>query len=157
VLDEWFKKEVLPSLKRNAFLIRYADAFVMGTAREDDARRIIEVLPERMGKYGLTVHPEKTRLVRFAPPDASGSNAEDRGPTEPRTFDFLGFTHFWGRSLRQYWVVKRKTAKGRLRRALRSLSDWCRLNRHLPVAAQHRTLTQKLNGHYGVNVLPTTS
>jgi len=67
VLDEWFEKEVCPRLKGKAFLIRYADDFVIGVAREDDARRILEVLPKRMSKYGLTVHPEKTRLVRFQP------------------------------------------------------------------------------------------
>jgi RNA-directed DNA polymerase len=149
VLDEWFMKEVLPRLKGKAFLVRYADDFVIGTAREDDARRILEVLPKRMSKYGLTVHPEKTRLVWFAPPAAADSASEGRDCTEPRTFDFLGFTHYWGQSLRKYWVVKRKTAKSRLKRALQSLSDWCRVNRHLSIAAQHQTLTQKLQGHYG--------
>ena len=106
VLDEWFAKEVRPRLKGEAFLIRYADDFVIGVAREDDARRIMEVLPKRMSKYGLTVHPEKTRLVRFHPADATDSAAKDRNSTGPRTFDFLGFTHYWGRSLRGVWVVK---------------------------------------------------
>src|SRR3954447_3168899 len=67
VLDEWFETEVRPRLKGEAFLIRYADDFIIGVAREDDARRIMDVLPKRMGKYGLTVHPEKTRLIRFQP------------------------------------------------------------------------------------------
>ena len=117
VLDEWFAKEVRPRLKGEAFLIRYADDFVIGVAREDDARRIMEVLPKRMSKYGLTVHPEKTRLIRFQPDDPDDSVAEDRNSTGPQTFDFLGFTHYWGRSLRGGWVVKRKTAKSRLKRA----------------------------------------
>ena len=95
-------------------MIRYADDFVIGVAREDDARRIMEVLPKRMSKYGLTVHPEKTRLVRFQPPQDASSETEERDPPEPRTFDFLGFTHYWGRSQRGVWVVKRKTANGRL-------------------------------------------
>ena len=69
VLDQWFEQEVRPRLKGEAFLIRYADDFVIGVAREDDARRIMDVLPKRMSKYGLTVHPEKTRLVRFQPDD----------------------------------------------------------------------------------------
>ena len=126
VLDEWFEKEVRPRLKGEAFLIRYADDFVIGVAREDDARRIMEVLPKRMSKYGLTVHPEKTRLVRFQPPEADDSDTEGREPPDPRTFDFLGFTHYWGRSQRGAWVVKRKTAKSRLKRALQALSEWCR-------------------------------
>ena len=149
VLDAWFEDDVRPRLKGEAFLIRYADDFVIGVAREDDARRIMAVLPQRMSKYGLTVHPEKTRLVRFAPPDACDADTEDRGQPEPGTFDFLGFTHYWGASRTGGWVVKRKTAKGRLKRALAALSDWCRKNRHEPIGMQHRTLRQKLQGHYG--------
>jgi group II intron reverse transcriptase/maturase len=149
VLDEWFEKEVRPRLKGAAFLIRYADDFVIGVAREDDAQRIMEVLPKRMSKYGLTVHPEKTRLVRFQPPQAHDSETEDRESPEPGTFDFLGFTHYWGRSLRGVWVVKRKTAKSRFKRALAALSEWCRKNLHLPIREQHQKLTEKLRGHYG--------
>jgi RNA-directed DNA polymerase len=149
VLDEWFEKDVRPRLKGEAFVIRYADDFVIGVAREDDARRIMEVLPKRMSKYGLTVHPEKTRLVRFQPPQTDRSETEERDPPEPRTFDFLGFTHYWGRSLQGAWVVKRKTAKSRLKRALAALSEWCRKHLHLPIKEQHQKLSQKLRGHYG--------
>jgi group II intron reverse transcriptase/maturase len=148
VLDEWFEREVRPRLKGHAFLIRYADDFVIGVAREDDARRIMDVLPKRMGKYGLTVHPEKTRLVRFGPPEAGDSDTEGRRRAEPRTFDFLGFTHYWGRSWQGGWVVQRKTAKGRFRRALQALWEWCRANLHQPLPDQHRRLSQKLHGHY---------
>jgi group II intron reverse transcriptase/maturase len=149
VLDEWFEREVRPRLKGEAFLIRYADDFVIGAAREDDARRIMEVLPKRMSKYGLTVHPEKTRLVRFQPPQTFDSDTKGRVSPEPRTFDFLGFTHYWGRSQRGVWVVKRKTANSRLKRALTKLSEWFRKNLHLPIKEQHHKLTQKLRGHYG--------
>jgi RNA-directed DNA polymerase len=148
VLDEWFEVEVRPRLKGEAFLIRYADDFVIGTTREADARRIMEVLPKRMSKYGLTVHPEKTRLIRFQPAVAGDSASENRGRPEPRTFDFLGFTQYWGRSYRGGWVVKRKTAKGRLNRALQTLSAWCRENLHQPIASQHQKLSEKLRGHY---------
>jgi RNA-directed DNA polymerase len=148
VLDEWFVKEVCPRLKGKAFLVRYADDFVIGVAREDDARRIMEVLPKRMSKYGLTVHPEKTHLVRFQPPEDDDSETPARNHSEPRTFDFLGFTHYWGRSLQGAWVVKRKTAKSRFSRALKSLWEWCRKNLHRPIQEQHRKLSQKLNGHY---------
>jgi RNA-directed DNA polymerase len=149
VLDEWFEKDVRRRLKGEAFLIRYADDFVIGVAREDDARRIMEVLPKRMSKYGLTVHPEKTRLIRFQPPVTVGFEAKGAETSAPETFDFLGFTHYWGRSRRGGWVVKRKTAKGRLKRALDALSAWCRENLHLPIGDQHQKLTQKLEGHYG--------
>jgi RNA-directed DNA polymerase len=148
VLDEWFVKEVCPRLKGQAFLVRFADDFVIGTAREDDARRIMEVLPKRMSKYGLTVHPEKTHLVRFQPPEDDDSETPARNHSEPRSFDFLGFTHFWGRSLQGVWVVKRKTAKSRFRRALKSLWEWCRKTLHDPIQEQHRKLSQKLKGHY---------
>jgi RNA-directed DNA polymerase len=149
VLDEWFETEVRPRLKGEAFVIRYADDFVIGVAREDDAKRIMDVLPKRMSKYGLTVHPEKTRLVRFEPPEADDSETEERDPPEPRTFDFLGFTHYWGRSQRGGWVVKRKTANSRLKRALSALSEWCWKNLHLPIREQHQKLVQKLRGHFG--------
>jgi hypothetical protein len=109
----------------------------------------MDVLPKRMSKYGLTVHPEKTRLVRFEPPQADDSETEERDPPGPTTFDFLGFTHYWGRSQRGAWVVKRKTARSRLKRALSALSEWCRKNLHVPIKEQHQKLTQKLRGHYG--------
>lgn len=147
VLDQWFDREVRPRLKGEAFLIRYADDFVIGVAREDDARRIMDVLPKRMGQYGLTVHPEKTRSVRFHPDDPDDSEPP-AGDTLPSTFDSLGFTHYWGRSRAGGWVVKRKTARSRLKRAFQALSDWCRVNRHQPIVVQHQTLKQKLQGHY---------
>jgi RNA-directed DNA polymerase len=149
VLDEWFEEAVRPRLKGKAFLIRYADDFVIGVAREDDARRIMEVLPMRMSKHGLTVHPEKTRLVRFHATPGAASETTDRDLPGPGTFDFLGFTHYWGRSRKGGWVIKRKTAKSRLRRALQALSAWCAEHRHLPIVEQHNTLSQKLRGHYG--------
>jgi RNA-directed DNA polymerase len=148
VLDQWFEREVRPRLKGQAFLIRYADDFVIGVAREDDAQRILEVLPKRMSKYGLTVHPEKTRLVRFTPSDDDDSQLTAQTPSEPRTFDFLGFTHFWGRTRQGGWVIKRKTAKSRFRRALHAVWEWCRKHLHDPVRDQHRKLKLKLQGHY---------
>jgi RNA-directed DNA polymerase len=148
VLDEWFEKDVRPRLRGQAFLIRYADDFVIGVAREDDARRLLEVLPKRMSKYGLTIHPEKTRLVRFGPPQDADSATKGGEHALPETFDFLGLTHYWGKSLQGVWVVKRKTAKGRFRRAVQAIWEWCRVNRHRPIQEQHQKLSQKLRGHY---------
>lgn len=142
VLDEWVEEEVLPRLNGRAFLVRYADDFVMGFSNESDARRVMAVLPKRFGKYGLTLHPEKTRLLRFEPP-------RDKGKPPPESFDFLGFTHFWAKSLKGKWVVKQKTATGRFRRALMKISAWCRLHRHTALTAQHRHLSAALRGHYG--------
>ena len=147
VLDEWFEREVKPRLTGRAFLIRFADDFVIVFEHEADARRVQEVLPKRFAKFGLTLHPEKTRLVRFVRP--GGVASQEGSPAEARgTFDLLGFTHFWGRSRRGYWVVKRKTARSRLRRAIVAVAEWCRRNLHRPVAEQHRMLCQKLRGHF---------
>jgi RNA-directed DNA polymerase len=148
VLDEWFEQEVKPCLRGRAFLVRYADDFVIGFACESDARRVLEVLPKRFGKYGLTLHPDKTRLVPFrAPPrgDRKAWGPENR----PGTFDFLGFTHFWGRSRKGNVVVVRKTSASRFNRVVKTVTEWCRRNRHRPIPEQHATLSQKLCGHYG--------
>lgn len=145
VLDKWFEAEVKPRLRGQAFLVRYADDFVIGFRHEADARRVMDVLPKRFGKYGLVLHPEKTRLVRFHPPRLR----RDGGADEPETFDLLGFTHHWARSRKGHWVIKRRTAKGRFRRGLKAAAEWCRKNRHRPIREQHKTLSQKLNGHYG--------
>ena len=148
VLDEWFEREVQPRLKGQSFLIRYADDFVMGFSREEDAWRVMDVLPKRFEKYGLTIHPQKTRLVPFERPDRASQRPNSEGRKPPGTFDLLGFTHFWSRSLKGNWVVKRKTSPSRFSRGLDSLSEWCRVNRHLPLADQHKTLCQKLVGHF---------
>lgn len=148
VLDVWFKQEVQPRLAGRAFLIRYADDFVIAFSNESDARRVMDVLPKRFGKYGLTLHPDKTRLIEFKPP-----TGRDKPTGLPRTFDLLGFTHYWARSLKRSWVVKRQTSSKRLTRGLQAITDWCRRHRHLSIHEQHQKLSQKLRGHcayYGI-------
>jgi RNA-directed DNA polymerase len=125
-----------------------ATRLVIGFAREEDARRVLDVLPKRFGKYGLTLHPDKTRLVPFQRPPQKDTPATASERARPGSFDLLGFTHFWGRSRRGFWVVKRKTAQGRLSRALKTIAQWCRLNRHQPIPVQHQALSQKLRGHF---------
>jgi group II intron reverse transcriptase/maturase len=146
VLDEWFERTVKPRLKGRASLIRYADDAVLVFEVEGDARRVLEVLPKRFAKYGLTLHPEKTRLVPFQgrPPGSPPGPRDDR----PGTFDFLGFTHYWGRTLKGNWAVKRKTARGRFIRSLKAVGQWCRKHRHLAVKEQWSALTGKLRGHF---------
>jgi len=148
VLDDWIEREVRPRLKGRAFLIRYADDFVMGFSCEEDAKRVMEVLPKRFGKYGLTLHPDKTRLVPFRRPSPCPPRDGSGSESPPGTFDLLGFTHYWSRSRKGNWVVKRKTAPSRFTRAIRAIAQWCRLHRHRPVAEQHQTLSQKLGGHF---------
>lgn len=146
VLDIWFERDVKPRLKGRAVMIRYADDAVLAFSCEEDARRVLDVLPKRFGKYGLTLHPEKTRLVEFRRPDR---RPPDGGPRPSRTFDLLGFTHFWGLSRKGKWVVKWRTARDRFRRALKRINQWCRESRHQSLANQQRGLTRKLLGHYG--------
>lgn len=146
-LDQWFEREVQPRLGGKALLVRFADDFVIGFEREEDARRVMEVLGKRLGRYGLTLHPDKTRLVSFERP----RTAEGKGPG---TFDFVGFTFYWGRSQRGYRVPRVKTRKASLRRHIKTVAEWCRSHRHLPVKEQHAALTRRINGHFnyfGVN------
>jgi hypothetical protein len=140
VLDVWFERDVKPRLRGPAILVRYADDFVILFANEADARSVYGELPARFAGHGLTLHPEKTRLVPFRPP--GGGRASE-------SFDFLGFTHFWSRSLRGNWVVKRRTAKARLNRSLKRVGEWCRVHRHLPVREQHVYLSRVVRGHCG--------
>jgi RNA-directed DNA polymerase len=146
VLDTWFEQAVKPRLKGRASLIRYADDAVLVFETEGDARRVLDVLPKRFGKYGLALHPEKTRLVPFQGLRPGVPPAPRDG--RPGTFEFLGFAHYWGRTLRGNWAVKRKTAKGRFTRSLRSVAAWCRDHRHLSVKEQWSALTSKLRGHF---------
>ena len=148
VLDQWFEDEVKPRLRGRAYLIRYADDFVIGFERWDDAQRVMEVLHKRMGKYGLTLHPDKTRLLRFGPP------SEGQKGTGTSTFDFLGFTCYWRRTLRGGWKMWYKTRRARLCRTIQRIKEFCRRNRHEPVKEQHARLASRLRGHFnyfGVN------
>jgi RNA-directed DNA polymerase len=147
-LDRWFEREVKPRLIGCAFMVRYADDLVMVFANERDARLVMDALPGRLAQYGLTLHPTKTRLLYFRPPSG-------RQPPQHVTgsFDFLGFTHFWERTRRSSWAVKRKTAGSRFGRALKRVTQWLRVHRHEPVAWQHGQLVRKLRGHdnyYGI-------
>jgi len=145
VLDEWFERDVKARLRSRARLIRFADDFVVLFSEEQDARRFMDVLPRRLEKYGLKLHPEKTRLVEFRRPPSTVEKSDLSGG---RSFDFLGFTHFWARSLKGFWIVKRRTASHRFTRALKRISEWCRNHRHDPVKQQWKSLVVKLGGHY---------
>ena len=146
VLDRWFAEEVVPHCRGRVILIRYADDFVIGCAREEDARAVMKVLPLRFGKYGLTINADKTKLVRFVrPPRQEGSKPTGR---KPETFSFLGFTHYWGKTQGGGHTIKRKTEGKRLKRALKSFWQWCRDHRHQELEQQYGTLCAKLRGYY---------
>lgn len=144
VLDTWFEDQVKPRLRGRAGLVRYADDAVLYFEREQDARRVMEVLAKRFERYGLELNSDKTHLVDFR--RCAARHHARRGGRG--SFDFLAFTHFWARSRKGRWIVKRKTAKSRFGRALKRVSQWCRLNRHRPLAEQLAALNRKLKGHY---------
>ena len=148
VLDLWFEQDVKPRMRHRAFLIRYADDAVIGFRDQRDAQRVLEVIPKRLGRYGLTVHPTKTKLVPFCPPFPGTKGRSGVRDDRPGTFNLLGFTHYWDRSQRGNWVVKLKTAADRFSRAVRSIDLWCRDNRHISIREQQKKLNEKLRGHY---------
>ena len=144
VLDEWFEAEVRPRMLGECTLVRFADDFVMTFKNHRDAKRVLEVLGKRLARYGLTLHPDKTRFVDFRPERKGGTHPDCAEPP----FDFLGFTHTWAKSLKGQNVVRQRTAKSRLARALLAAKEWCRFNRHLPILDQRKRLSEKLVGHY---------
>jgi group II intron reverse transcriptase/maturase len=146
VLDCWYVEQVQPRMKGQTFLVRFADDFIIGFEHKTDAEKVLRVLFQRFEKFGLSLHPEKTRLVPFGRPQ------ETAAPTsgdKPGTFDFLGFTHYWGKSRKGRWVVWRKTMRKRFTRGLKAMSQWCRENRHEPMFEQVERLGRKLKGHFG--------
>ena len=143
VLDDWFEMEVKQRLKRRCFLVRFADDFIIGCELETDARLVLELLKERFEQFGLSLHPEKTKLIPFGKPASSVKVDRRNG-----TFDFLGFTFYWSRARAGYWVIKKKTVGKRLRRFMMGMWEWCKENRHEPLKEQHRDLCAKLRGYY---------
>jgi RNA-directed DNA polymerase len=149
VLDKWFVESVQPACGGRTFMVRFADDFIMGFERLEDVRKVQRVIAQRFARFGLEINTEKTRLVRFGRPPRGGGGSGRK----PETFDFLGFTHYWGKSRKGYQVVKKKTAAARFRRTLRAIREWGLKNRHLPMKVQQHKLNQKLRGHdayYGV-------
>ena len=152
VLDEWFEEVVKPRLKGEAHEIRYADDAILCFEHREDAEKVKEVLSKRFTKFGLTLHPEKTRLLEF------GRNAEKNAKKQgkkPATFDFLGFTHICARSRKGKFTVHVKTISKRFRRGLKAIAEWCQQHRHEPVDEQQKTLNAKLRGHYQYYGRPT--
>jgi RNA-directed DNA polymerase len=149
VLDQWFVREVKPRMRGEACLVRYADDFVMTFELREDAERVMGVLDKRMGRYGLALHPEKTRLLPFRRPPRRQKSGKG-----PASFDFLGFTLRYERSRNGAWVPRCRTRSARLRKSTKTIAEWCRRHRHLPVKMQHESLTRRIQGHFnyfGVN------
>jgi RNA-directed DNA polymerase len=144
VLDEWLAEQVQPRLHHGSALVRYCDDFVMLFANKDDAERVQAVLGKRLAKFGLELHPTKTRLVDFRPP-AERAGAET---TLPTTFTFLGFLHIWSKKRNGKATMWQRTAKDRLARTLKAINQQCRFMRPWPIAEQHHRLCRMLEGHF---------
>ena len=125
-LDEWFENVVKPRLKGEAYEIRFADDAIL-CFQQEDAEKVMGVLPKRFEKYGLTLHPEKTRLLEFG--RHAAKNARKQGK-QPETFDFLGFVHICARSRKGGFTVHVKTIAKRLGRGLKAVGEWCKRHRH---------------------------
>jgi RNA-directed DNA polymerase len=143
VMDKWLVNEVNPRMRGKVFLIRYADDMVMGFEYREDAGKVMKVLPKRFEKYGLAINSDKTKLVKFDRPKKKDENDKNRS-----TIDFLGFTHYWCKTRKGYYIVKRKTAKDRLKRAINKVYKWCKGNRHKSIKEQYESIKSKVNGHY---------
>ncbi|WBA80928.1 group II intron reverse transcriptase/maturase [Endozoicomonas sp. GU-1] len=144
VLDDWFIQTVQPRIQGRCSLTRYADDFVMVFQNPDDCRRIERVLPERFSVYGLTLHPEKTQRIDFR----VQHRRENKRCGLPISFDFLGFTHYWGKTRKGGFAIFRKTAKGRVAKALKSFNEYCRKHKHDSLKEQYDKLNRKLRGHF---------
>jgi hypothetical protein len=145
VLDEWFETEVRPRLKGGCTLVRFADDAVMAFENFLDAKRVLDVLGKRFARYGLSLHPDKTRFVDFRNDRPGGTNHPETNGT---SFTFLGFAHIWGKSRAGKNVVRQVTAKTRYARALAAVTEWCRINRHQSIPDQRVHLTAMMQGHY---------
>jgi RNA-directed DNA polymerase len=146
VLDLWFERVVKSRLRGEAYLVRYIDDFVLCFQYREDALRVQNALCKRLGKFGLTLEPTKTKLVEFG--RFAAKYASKRGRTRPETIYFLGFTLYCTRNQKGNFRVGLRTEKSRLRRALQHAQDRMRRMRHLPIPEQADHLNQVLRGHY---------
>ena len=137
------KEDVAPRVGAHR-LVRYADDFVIAFRNRRDGERVLAVLGKRLARFGLVLHDGKTRFVDFRPMQRQGGGHDGQGK-----FDFLGFTHLWGKSRRGRLVVRQFTARDRLARAAKSIWNWCKGNRHLPLHEQHGHLVRVIRGHCG--------
>jgi RNA-directed DNA polymerase len=138
-VHEWRKTDA----KGEVYIVRYADDVVLAFESHEDAERLLSLLSERLEEYGLKLNQDKTRLVRFGR-RWTGKDGEPKS----ETFEFLGFTHIVGKSRQGQFLVQRKTSRKRQNRALKTIYEWCKRNRHAPLKWQQAQLVLKLRGHY---------
>lgn len=146
VLDLWFEKKIRPQARGACYLVRYADDFVCMVQYQDDAQYIEQALRDRFATFGLELHAEKTRTIRFGRYERENAQRQQR---KANTFDFLGFTHFCGTSRKGKFIVGRQTSRKKFRQKCQEMNDWLRrIRNHKKAKDWWPTLAAKLRGHY---------
>src|SRR5580692_5739721 len=149
--ERWRRREATGDM----IIVRYADDFIVGFEHEADARRFLDEMRERLGKFALTLHPEKTRLIEFG--RHAADNRKHRGLGKPETFNFLGFTFISGKSRRGGFLVKRKSRRDRMRAKLQTIKQELRQRMHQPIPQQGKWLKQVVAGYFRYHAVPTNS
>jgi group II intron reverse transcriptase/maturase len=147
--DRWRRREA----KGEMIIVRYADDIIVGFEHEADARRFLEEMRERLGKFALALHPEKTRLIEFG--RFAAADRARRGLGKPETFDFLGFTHICGKSRKGFFQIKRKTRADRMRAKLKQVKEGLRKLMHQPIPVQGKWLGRVMAGYFNYFAVPT--
>jgi len=149
--DRWRRREA----RGNVIIVRYADDAVFGFEYEDDARRFLEAMRDRLAAFALTLHPGKTRLIEFG--RHALASRERRGLSKPETFDFLGFTFICATSRKGRFLLKRKSRGDRMRAKLKDIKEGLRKRMHEPLARQGKWLAQVVQGWFNYHAVPTNS
>jgi len=147
--ENWRQREAAGDM----IIVRYADDIIVGFERDDDARRFWEAMRERMDKFALSLHPDKTRLIEFG--RSAAANRARRGLGKPETFTFLGFTFISGKSRRGYFLIKRKSRRDRMRAKLKAVKQELRRRMHQPIPVQGKWLGQVVKGWFNYHAVPT--
>jgi hypothetical protein len=152
VLDRWVRQWRRKHAHGDVIIVRFADDFVAGFEHQADAQQFLSDLRERLAKFSLDLHPDKTRLIEFGRNAARARVA--RGDGKPETFDFLGFTHFCGKTKNGRFWLKRKTISKRMRAKLAEVKDQLRRRMHYPIPEQGRWLASVVRGHLAYYAVP---
>ena len=152
-LDLWAERYRRREATGDMIIVRYADDFIVGFEHEADARRFLDALRERLGKFALSLHPEKTRLIEFG--RHAAENRRRRGLGKPETFNFLGFTFICSKSRSGKFLIKRKTRRDRMRAKLQAIKQELRRRMHQPIPIQGKWLRQVIRGYFNYHAVPT--
>ena len=153
VYDLWAERWRRREATGDMILVRYADDVVVGFEQESDARRFLDAMRERLGKFALSIHPDKTRLIEFG--RHAASRRAQRGSGKPETFNFLGFSFICGKSRKGYFQIKRKTRRDRMQAKLRVIKQELRRRMHQPIPVQGKWLGQVVSGYFNYHAVPT--